>query len=245
MTNGGKNKRGQPGWRGSVEGFGGIAQLGPTGLHFPHCAATPPRHGRGFQMARSALYCGMPRKIVLASASPRRRDLLQQHGFAVEMVPSHAKESLPEFLTVAEATLLNAKTKAARVARKRPDALVVAADTLVALDGEALGKPADMDEAFAMLKRLSGRTHIVFSGVWLADGPTGRQLGFIAASRVKFRRMKPAEIREYIKRVDPLDKAGAYAAQRNEMNLIESVEGSYTNVIGLPMEPLAEALREF
>jgi septum formation protein len=187
----------------------------------------------------------MPRNIVLASASPRRRDLLRQHGFAVEMIPSHAPEMLPDFLTVAETTLLNARIKAAHVARQRPDALVLAADTLVALDGEALGKPADMDEAFAMLSRLSGRTHEVFSGVWLEHRAEGRRRGFIAGSRVKFRRMKPAEIREYMERVQPLDKAGAYAAQKNEMNLIESVEGSYTNVIGLPMEPLTEALKDF
>lgn len=187
----------------------------------------------------------MPRNIVLASASPRRRDLLQQHGFEVEVMPSHAPEMMPDFLTVAETTLLNARIKAAQIVRARPDALVLAADTLVALDGEALGKPADMEEAFAMLGRLNGRTHEVFSGVWLAHQAKGMQRGFITASRVKFRRMKPAEIREYLARVHPLDKAGAYAAQQNEMNLIESVEGSYTNVIGLPMEPLTEALREF
>src|SRR5580658_8952742 len=152
----------------------------------------------------------MPRNIVLASASPRRRDLLQQHGFTVEVMPSHALEIMPDFLTVAETTLLNARIKAAHVARARPDALVLAADTLVALDGEALGKPADMEEAFAMLGRLNGRTHQVFSGVWLTHRAQGRQRGFIAASRVKFRRMKPAEIREYMARIHPLDKAGAY-----------------------------------
>ena len=187
----------------------------------------------------------MPRNIVLASASPRRRDLLQKHGFIVEMMPSHAAELMPDFLTVAETTLLNARIKAAHVAQARPDALVLGADTLVALNGKALGKPADMDEAFAMLSRLSGRSHEVFSGVWLAHRAKGRQRGFIAVSRVRFRRMKPAEIREYLARVHPLDKAGAYAAQENEMNLIESVEGSYTNVIGLPMERVTEALREF
>lgn len=187
----------------------------------------------------------MPRNIVLASASPRRRDLLLQHGFTIEMMPSHAPEMMPRFLTVAETTLLNARIKAAQIIRARPDSLVLAADTLVSLNGKALGKPADLDEAFAMLSRLNGRSHEVFSGVWLAHRARGRQLGFITASRVTFRKMKPAEIREYIARIHPLDKAGAYAAQQNEMNLIQSVEGSYTNVIGLPMEPLTAALKNF
>lgn len=187
----------------------------------------------------------MPQNIVLASASPRRRDLLQEHGFAVEMMPSHAPEMMPDFLTVAETTLLNARIKAAQIVRLRPDALVLAADTLVALDGRALGKPADMEEAFAMLSRLNGRTHQVFSGVWLEHRARRLQRGFIAATRVTFRRMKPAEIREYMARIHPLDKAGAYAAQTNEMDLIKSVEGSYTNVIGLPMERLVRELEEF
>jgi septum formation protein len=158
---------------------------------------------------------------------------------------SHAPEMMPDFLTVAETTLLNARIKARHIARTHPDALVLGADTLVALDGKALGKPADMDEAFAMLSQLNGRTHHVYSGVWLAHRARGWEYGFIAASQVKFRRMQPAEIRQYMERVNPLDKAGGYAAQQNEMNLIESVEGSYTNVIGLPMEELEGVLREF
>ena len=143
----------------------------------------------------------MPRNIVLASASPRRRDLLQQHGFAVEMMPSNAPEMMPDFLTVAETTLLNARIKAAQIVRLRPDELVLAADTLVALDGKALGKPADMEEAFAMLSRLNGRTHQVFSGVWLEHRALRRQRGFIAATRVTFRKMKPAEIRNTLARI--------------------------------------------
>src|SRR5580692_3525608 len=94
-----------------------------------------PNPSRSFQTRRSGLYWGMPRNIVLASSSPRRRDLLVQHGFTVEVMPSHAPEMMPDFLTVAETTLLNARIKAAQIVRARPDALVLAADTLVALDG--------------------------------------------------------------------------------------------------------------
>ena len=185
------------------------------------------------------------RTILLASASPRRRDLLREHGYEVRVMPSHAEEVTPDFLTVGETTLLNAKIKAREIARREPDALVLAADTLVAFEGEIFGKPRDLTEAFAMLKRLSGRTHEVFSGVWITHAAAARQRGFIVASRVRFRKMSAPEITEYIARVNPLDKAGAYAAQQNEMNLIASIEGSYTNVVGLPMEALDEELRRF
>ena len=185
------------------------------------------------------------RSILLASASPRRRDLLRQHGYAVKIVPSKADEVVPEFLTVAETTLLNAKKKAHDVAHAHPDELVLAADTLVAFEGRIFGKPRDLDEAFDMLTRLSGQAHEVFSGVWLAHRSSGRWLAFTEVSRVHFRKMSAPEIREYISRVGPLDKAGAYAAQQNEMDLIQSIQGSYTNVVGLPMERLAQALRRF
>ena len=152
---------------------------------------------------------------------------------------------MPPFLTVAETTLLNAKLKAAPIAAAHPDALVLAADTLVAFEGTIFGKPRDLDEAFAMLSRLNGRSHEVFSGVWLAHRATGRRHGFIVGSRVRFRRLSARKIREYMSRINPLDKAGAYAAQHNEMNLIASIQGSSTNVIGLPMERLGEELRHF
>jgi len=152
---------------------------------------------------------------------------------------------MPDFLTVAETTLLNAKIKAAKLALAEPNALVLAADTLVALEGRIFGKPRDMDEAFSMLSELNGRAHEVYSGVWLAHRASGRSRGFTALSRVRFRKMKGSEIREYIGRVNPLDKAGAYAAQENEMDLIQSIEGSFTNVVGLPMEMVEKALEEF
>lgn len=188
---------------------------------------------------------GMSRNIILASASPRRRDLLLKHGFTVEVLPSDAPEMMPDFLTVGEMTLLNARIKAHQVTRARPESLVLAADTLVALDGRALGKPAGFNEAFEMLSMLSGRTHEVFTGVWLEHRAARKERGFIAMTQVTFRKMKPAEIREYIARVNPLDKAGAYAAQQNEMGLIEAVEGSHSNVVGLPMEHLLAVLEEF
>ena len=189
------------------------------------------------------------RPLVLASASPRRKDLLQERGYDVRIKPADIEEITPEHLTVGEITLLNAKLKARCVATQEPGQLVVAADTLVSYEGHILGKPQDMEEAFAMLSMLSGQTHEVFSGVWLCQqspgDPRTQELGFIEASRVSFRAMSPDEIREYMARIGPLDKAGAYAAQKNELGLIQSIHGSWTNVIGLPMESLERALESF
>ncbi len=187
--------------------------------------------------------------LVLASASPRRKDLLQQHGYQVRIKAAEIEELIPEYLTVGEITLLNAKLKAEFVAAQAPEELVLAADTLVSYQGHILGKPNDLQEAFGMLSLLAGNTHEVFSGVWLcrqsSSGAGGHARGFIEASRVTFRHLTPEEIREYMARIGPLDKAGAYAAQENEMNLIQSIQGSWTNVIGLPMESLEAALKDF
>ena len=160
-------------------------------------------------------------------------------------MPADVEELMPGHLTVGEITLFNAKRKAAAIARLEPGSLVVAADTLVAIGGRILGKPSDLDEAFEMLSTLSGKTHQVFSGVWIVSAAAQRICGFIEVSHVRFRELGPDEIREYMRRIGPLDKAGAYAAQVNEMDVIASIEGSRTNVVGLPMETLAEALKTF
>jgi len=183
--------------------------------------------------------------IVLASASPRRRELLQQHGYGVEIVPPEVEETALPHFTAGEITLLNARKKALAVSRKRPESIVLGADTLVALDNHILGKPRDFDDAFQMLKRLSGRAHEVFSGVWITRRATGETRHFVEMSRVHFRKLDPGEIRAYIDRVRPLDKAGAYAAQEDETKVIARIDGSRTNVIGLPMEALATALEGF
>ena len=185
------------------------------------------------------------RPILLASASPRRRDLLQEHGYTVRIKPADVDELMPDYLTVGETTLFNARLKARAVACSEPDSLVIAADTLVAIDGRILGKPRDLEEAFEMLSLLNGKTHQVFSGVWIASTGTGKMCGFVEVSHVTFRMMTEAEIHEYMRRIGPLDKAGAYAAQQNEMELIALIEGSRTNVIGLPMEKLAAELDRF
>lgn len=185
------------------------------------------------------------RTVVLASASPRRRDLLREYGCTVRIKPANVEELMPTHLTVGETTLLNAKRKAHSVGVTEPDSLVLGADTLVATEGRILGKPRDLEEAYQMLSLLNGRSHEVFSGVWLICRATGKTCGFIEVSRVTFRKLTPGEIREYMRRIGPLDKAGAYAAQENEMDVIASISGSRTNVVGLPMEKLAVALQAF
>lgn len=181
--------------------------------------------------------------LILASASPRRRQLLAEYGYAFTVQPADVEEVMPPDLTVAEITLYNARMKAQAVAERNPDAVVLGVDTLVALDGVNLGKPADLDEAFGMLTRLSGRIHEVYSGVWAARRRDKLERGLVEVSRVKFRPFDAAQIRRYMERIHPLDKAGAYAAQDEEPgSIVESIEGSRTNVVGLPMDALAKML---
>jgi septum formation protein len=180
--------------------------------------------------------------LILASSSPRRRELLAAAGYHFEVITAPVEETLPPHLTVRETVLLNAHRKGAAVAALHPAACVVAADTLVALEGQPLGKPATLDIARKMLTALAGRTHQVFSGVWIEHRAAGALAAFVEVSQVRFRALSPSEIEDYLQRVHVLDKAGAYAAQEDPIGLIEAIEGSRTNVIGLPMERLSPIL---
>jgi septum formation protein len=179
--------------------------------------------------------------LILASSSPRRRALLEEHDYTFEViVPRDVEEIAPAHLSPGETVLANARAKARAVVR--PAAVVIGVDTEVFFEGRVLGKPADMNAAFEMLSRLNGRTHEVYSGVWLVHGEKER--GFIVVTRVHFHRRTDAELRIYLARIGPLDKAGAYAAQDDHGEMIARVEGSYTNVIGLPMEEFEKTLRQ-
>ena len=184
-------------------------------------------------------------ELLLASSSPRRRELLREHGFAFTFQPPDIEEIVPDYLTIGETVLLNAKRKAVSVADVSPaGCIIVGVDTLVCCEGKNLGKPANRKEAFEMLKYLSGRSHEVVTGVWLLS-PPARHHGFIEKSLVTIRKISSDEIRQYHEIVEPLDKAGAYAAQEDPFGLIESIEGSRSNVIGLPIERFREVLLEF
>jgi septum formation protein len=183
--------------------------------------------------------------LILASASPRRSALLSQAGYDFVVLPADVEEVAHAHLTPAEITLFNARAKALAIARQRRDAIVLGADTIVAFEGEIFGKPRDLDHALAMLRRLNGRIHEVWSGVWLVRGAPAYEVGFNEVTRVRFRRLDDAQIRAYLARIGPLDKAGAYAAQDDRGELIECVEGCFDNVVGLPMKALARALERF
>jgi septum formation protein len=183
--------------------------------------------------------------LLLASNSPRRRELLAAAGFEFASVNPQVVEKFDVDLTARELTTLNAIRKGIPVARTHPGKVVLAADTLVTLGNEIIGKPANLDEAVDMLRRLSGRRHEVYSAVFIWDPTGGRSTSFYEISRVYFQRLSDSAIRTYIEKVNPLDKAGAYAAQGDRQEIIQRIEGSYTNVVGLPMERTIVALAEF
>src|SRR5437899_11948233 len=182
---------------------------------------------------------------MLASSSPRRVALLSEAGFEFETVAPRVTEKFDLDLTLRELTMWNAIRKGVSVARAYPDKIVLAADTLVALQDEIIGKPADLSEAAQMLRLLSGRTHEVCSAVFIYRFAAGQPATFHEFSRVRFHRLSSATIENYLAKVDPLDKAGAYAAQGYSAAILAKIDGSYTNVVGLPIEKTATALAKF
>jgi septum formation protein len=184
-------------------------------------------------------------RLLLASASPRRIRLLREAGFDPDFLPSQIVETQADFLTPAEGALFNAIRKGMAIAVQHPDDIVLSADTIVTLDGSVFGKPADMEEAFRMLKLLVGKTHEVITAVAVMHLNKRRTRVGTERTEVKFRSLTDPEIREYLEIAEPLDKAGAYAAQESPDRIIESVTGSFTNVVGLPMEIAIPLLAEF
>jgi septum formation protein len=181
--------------------------------------------------------------LILASNSPRRRQLLSDLGLAYTVRLQEVDESFPDHLRRAEvAEYLAAHKAAAYRAGLAPDEVVLTADTIVCLDDDVLNKPADEAEAIRMLQRLQGRTHDVFTGVCLLGGD-GRQVVFSDQTRVTFRELSLSEIEHYVRQYQPLDKAGAYGAQDwIGMVAVTRLEGSYFNVMGLPVHRVWEEL---
>ncbi len=180
---------------------------------------------------------------MLASRSPRRIELLAVAGLAVECLPADVREAVDIDETPRELAMFNAELKANAVVARRRDAVVIGADTIVVLGAEIFGKPADLDDARRMLARLAGQTHEVITGVCVVDGVSGRKETFAESTFVRFRGLDAAAIEAYLARIDPLDKAGAYAAQDDRGEIIEAVEGSFENVVGLPVERVVEVLK--
>ena len=182
-------------------------------------------------------------RIILASASPRRAELLRKLGLRFRVVPSNAPEVRHEQLTARELSQLNAYRKARAVAKKIPDALVLGADTLVYFGTRLFGKPTNLEEAERMIAQLQGRTHQVVTGVCLIHLRRFRQKLFAETTDVTFRPLDRKQIRYYLKAIHPLDKAGAYAIQVKSDLIVEKVAGSFSNVVGLPVERLKTELQ--
>jgi len=182
-------------------------------------------------------------QIILASGSPRRRELLHQLGLDFVVIPSQYDEHSHPPLPPAPLAEHLALSKAREVAARYPDALVIGADTIVVLDGEVLGKPRDREEAVAMLRRLSGREHEVITGVAVLQGDRRRVEHEV--TKVRFRPLDEGQIRRYVATGEPMDKAGAYGIQGRAAAMIESICGDYFNVVGLPLSRIAQMLSHF
>lgn len=182
------------------------------------------------------------RRLVLASQSPRRVDLLRDAGYDFQAIPAAVEEVMDASLAPPALTCANASLKARDVAGRHVESIVLGADTLVYLHGRPLGKPADLEEAVRMLTELAGHTHQVCTGVVLVCQSEGMEERFSVITDVTFRPLTERQIRRYLKKINPLDKAGGYAAQEHGSLVIETVHGSWSNVVGLPMVEVAERL---
>ena len=181
-------------------------------------------------------------QIILASASPRREHLLREMGLRFVVA---RPEGVAELLGGAAPDVLamqNAQRKARAVAGRHPASMVISADTMVVLDGKIFGKPRNLEDAQGMLRQLAGRPHEVITGVCLVHRALDTELAFADTTRVWMRPLTPAQIAEYFGKINPLDKAGAYAIQEHGEGIVERIEGSYSNVMGLPTERLQATL---
>jgi len=183
------------------------------------------------------------KRIILASGSPRRRQLLEQVGIPHEVIISNADETIDGPPEVQVKTLALRKAHAVCCMIK-DDIIVIAADTLVFIDGKVLGKPNGPDDAFNMLKTLQGRGHTVYTGVAVLKIEAGKTIteSFVEATQVYFRKLSDAEIWDYVNTGEPFDKAGSYGVQEKGALLVERVNGDFYNVVGLPVVKLAVVL---
>ena len=181
------------------------------------------------------------RQLVLASRSPRRRELLALLGIPFTVVPSRTPETPAEGESPTEFVKRAAREKGIEVAARVPPSIILSADTIVVVDDEILGKPVDEHDSIRMLERLSGRQHSVYTAVAVVDSDKGSRLDGIEETKVWIRELDRAAIEDYIRREDVMDKAGAYAIQGYASIFIPKIEGNYPNVVGLPF-PLTSDL---
>lgn len=180
--------------------------------------------------------------VILASASPRRSELLASMDIEFEVVPSHVEELIDGYDFIPDLCEANARIKAEPIADMHPECLVIAADTMVYLEDTLYGKPTDIDDAHRMLTRLQGRTHQVTTGLSLIYHNEEISKSFSVITNVTFLSLDAGQISEYLAKIDPLDKAGGYAIQEHKQMIAKRVSGSVSNVVGLPVERLKEEL---
>lgn len=185
------------------------------------------------------------RKIVLASKSPRRRELLRQIGLDFVVDVSEIDEDKISHASPLGLAKNLSKVKAEKIAKKHKDAIIIAADTLIVLNNEIIGKPKDKEDAKKMLQKLSGKTHFVITGFTIHDSRSKKEITKALTSKVKFKKMTEKEINDYVETEEPLDKAGGYGIQDKGAVFIEKVEGDFFNVVGLPVFTLSEILKKF
>lgn len=187
----------------------------------------------------------MNKTLILASASPRRREILARTGLAFQVIPCDREEVLSPQAAPGPLAISISAGKAMAVAEGRRHALVIGADTFIVHEQEFLGKPHAPEKAAEMLRRLSGRAHSVMTGFTVIDTDSGRQISEAVETKVWFRVLSEEEIIRYVASGEPLDKAGAYAIQGLGGALIDRIEGDYLNVVGLPLFAVCAALRAF
>lgn len=187
-------------------------------------------------------------RLILASASPRRQEILRLAGIPFEVHPANS-EYAPNILSPSERVMALARSKAEQIAPYYPNRVVLGADTMVVLDGVALGKPKSQEHAIEMLTSLQGREHCVMTGVWLirtdSHGNSVKFNGFTEETRVRLYPLTPVEIKNYVLDGEPMDKAGAYGIQGKGMRFVKEICGDYYNVVGLPAAHLIRFLDDF
>ena len=187
-------------------------------------------------------------QLILASASPRRREILEKLGLEILVVESKADEAsvksedIPVSVYVQELALIKAAEVLKRVVSKK-EMLIISADTVVSIDGEILGKPKTKEDAFSMLKHLSGKTHKVLTGFCVMRSSDAKSICEFSETEVTFKELTDDEIRSYIKTNEPMDKAGAYGIQGLGALLVSKISGDYLNVVGLPVSALSDVLK--
>lgn len=184
-------------------------------------------------------------KIILASGSPRRKELLEKIGLKFDVIPSNYEEKLSDNIFSYEKIETLALNKAKDVAsRIKEDAIIIAADTVVVLEGKILGKPHSKQEAREMITNLSNKTHEVITSIAMINTKTDKTLIKSTSTKVKFRKIEPEEIEKYINTDEPYDKAGAYAAQGLAAIFIEKIDGCFNNVVGISVFEVDRMLKE-